>query len=108
MAYFMDLTHYLDSEGNIPKALPKESRQMASFLALIVGEVTTQFPQVTRSIETGIRCLEEKCHGEIVCALDNADSPIRWYCLECGGLGIINNWQASQWDNTEGRAEPPA
>ena len=45
------MTHFLDETGNIPKQMPKEAREMASFLALIVDTSTrinpSKLPQLT-------------------------------------------------------------
>ena len=34
--YMTDLTHVLDESGGIPKSIPKEARELASFLALVI------------------------------------------------------------------------
>jgi len=38
--YISNLTHSLDEQGNIPKQIPKEAREMANFLALVVDATT--------------------------------------------------------------------
>jgi len=32
------MTHFLNEEGNIPKQMPKEARELASFFALVIDE----------------------------------------------------------------------
>lgn len=38
--YVTDLQHYLDGEGEIVTQMPEEARQLASFFALLVDEVS--------------------------------------------------------------------
>lgn len=99
-AYIMDLTHYLDDNGEIPKDIHRDAREMGSFLALVVDMVTVVYPETDTGVETGIRCRIQGCTGEIIGALDNPDEEIHWFCIECGHHGTISNWQGSKWDNT--------
>lgn len=39
-----NMTHFLDDQGNIPKQMPKEARELANFLALIVDATTKKMP----------------------------------------------------------------
>ncbi len=100
-AYITNLTHFLDDKGEIPKQIPREARELASFLALIVDKVTSDFLTTDNGIDTGIRCRSKGCMGEIIGALDGIDEPVHWYCLDCGHNGVISNWQRSKWDNTK-------
>jgi len=34
------MPHFLDDKGNIPTEMPKEARELASFLALVVDATT--------------------------------------------------------------------
>ena len=97
--YITDITHFLDDEGNIPSELPAPARKLASFQVLIIDAVTPEFPSTTSGVETGIRCRSAGCHGNIIGALDAVDDPIHWYCLDCGSIGTISNWQGTKWDN---------
>lgn len=97
--YVTDLTHFLDDHGEVPKEAPAHIRQMASFLALIVDSVTSQIPETTSGIETGIRCRSTGCQGLIVASVDDYESPVNWDCMECGDRGTISNWQTTKWDN---------
>jgi len=101
MAYITDLTHFLDKTGNIPKNIPKEARNLASFLALIVDEVTRCFPRTGKGIETSIKCFKPTCNANVIAALDIYDSPVKWHCPNCGNTGTISNWQNLKWDNTK-------
>ena len=101
MAYVTNLTHFQDKNGNIPENLPQESRNLASFLVLVIDEVTRHYPKTDRGIETGIKCFETDCDGNIIGAIDMHNEPIKWYCLDCGNTGTVSNWQNSKWDNTK-------
>ena len=96
----MNLTHFLNSDGEIPKDLPREARELASFLALIVDKVTSCFPMTNAGVDTEIRCRNKGCRGSMIGALDAIDEPIHWYCLDCGHHGEMSNWRKSRWDNT--------
>jgi hypothetical protein len=106
MPYVMNLTHYLDETGNIPKGIPAPARRMGSFLALLVDEVTRQYPETKTSIETTLQCLNKSCKGELIGALDDENSPVCWYCLDCGDYGKISDWQNTRWDNTKSVIQP--
>ena len=106
MPYIMKLTHYLDETGNIPKDIPAPARRMGSFLALMVDEVTREYPHASSGIETSLRCLKKSCKGELIAALDDDTSPVCWYCLKCGESGTISNWQNTRWDNTKPLIQP--
>ena len=70
MAYITNLTHFLDNTGNIPKSIPKEARNLASFLALVVDDVTRYFPRTDKGIETSIKCFKPTCDANVVATLD--------------------------------------
>jgi hypothetical protein len=80
--------------------MPRAAREMASFLALVIDEVTTRFPNTGSGIDTGIRCHRDGCFGSVVGALDGPQEPVHWYCEDCGDNGTISNWQKTKWDNT--------
>jgi len=63
--YISDLTHFLNEEGNIPKEIPSEARELAGFLAMVV-DITT----------------ENK---------NNKLCPSPLTCTNKGGNGIINS-----------------
>ncbi len=101
MAYVMNLTHYLDENGNIPEDIPAPARQMGSFLALMVDEITRHYPHASFGIETSLKCLNKSCKGQLIVALDSQSSPVCWHCLECEDTGTISHWQNTRWDNTK-------
>ena len=95
--YISDLTHFLDSDGNIPKTMHKDAREMASFLALIVDEATKKYPE--KKCNTVIRCIDPACDSEIITEFMDDDQKINWACGDCETSGLISNWQGSRWDN---------
>ena len=106
MAYIINLTHYLDNTGNIPKSIPAPARRLASFMALVVDEVTRQYPHAASGIETTLRCFKKSCKGTVIGALDDDTKPVCWYCLDCGESGTISNWQHTRWDDTKSLIQP--
>jgi hypothetical protein len=52
--YISNMLHFLDESGDIPKQMPKEARELASFMALVVDSTTKTLPSSLTS--TDIRC----------------------------------------------------
>ncbi len=105
--YITNIKHYLDKAGNIPTSLPKEERELASFLALIVDEATNVYPE--KICDTPIRCLNPECTSCITSEFVQDDKVIYWGCNDCEYDGIISDWQKSRWDNItllEGTPDP--
>jgi hypothetical protein len=95
--YISNMTHFLDPSGNIPKEMPKEAREIASFFALVVDETTKKSSNT--SIHTEIRCFEKKCDGLIKTEYLKESKEIHWKCSKCPNEGIISHWQKTRWDN---------
>ena len=95
--YITQMTHFLDEEGNIPKQMPKEARELASFMALVVDATTKE--KSAADIQTGIRCFIRKCDGMIISELQNPKADIYWRCTKCKNEGTIGSWQWTRWDN---------
>ena len=95
--YISNMTHFLDDQGNIPKQMPKEARELASFLALVVDSTTKTSPITLTATE--IRCFNKSCHGTIHSALSRAKGEIRWHCPVCENEGVISHWQGTKWNN---------
>lgn len=91
------MTHFLDDQGNIPKQMPKQARELANFLALVVDETTKTKPLTLT--ETGIRCFKKGCHGLIKAELKQNNNEIHWYCPNCGNEGVLSGWRGTKWDN---------
>ena len=91
------MQHFLDESGNIPKQMPKEARELASFLALVVDTTTKNNPQTLTT--TDIRCTQKGCYGLIKTTLMAKTEEIHWYCPDCENEGVISEWQRTKWDN---------
>ncbi|MCX6288036.1 MAG: hypothetical protein NTY96_13070 [Bacteroidetes bacterium] len=97
--FISNLTHFLDQKGNIPSDMPKEGREMASFLALIVDTATKDYHPAEKY--TQIRCLKKKCTGRIEIDVDTKNEFIHWKCNKCQEEGRISDWGNTKWDNRE-------
>ena len=95
--YISNMTHFLDNEGNIPTTMPKEARELASFLALVVDEATKYYPH--KVCNTDIRCFNPTCDSTIITEFIEDDEKIHWGCGDCENAGTISEWQGSRWDN---------
>jgi len=95
--FISNLTHFLDKKGNIPADMPKEGREMAGFLALIVDAATKVYPPQSKS--TAIRCMKKKCTGTIDIDVDAKDEVIEWHCTKWHEEGKISGWPGTKWDN---------
>jgi hypothetical protein len=42
--YISQMPHFLDETGDIPKQMPKEARELASFMALVIDATTKNAP----------------------------------------------------------------
>jgi len=96
--YITQMTHFLDETGNIPRQMPKEARELASFMALVVDATTKEKSLV--GINTGIRCFQKKCEGHIISKFDNHNADIHWKCSICYNEGNIGSWKGTRWDNS--------
>ena len=96
--YISNMTHFLDERGNIPKQMPKEARELASFFALVIDTTT----QINLSIlsSTDIRCFEAGCLGTIKSELLAESNEIHWLCSKCQNEGRISHWQGTKWNNS--------
>jgi len=98
--YISNLTHFLNDQENIPTQMPKEARELANFLALIVDVTTRTKPSTLTS--TDIRCFQKGCHGFVKSAIRPKEGEIHWYCPECKNEGVISQWQGTKWNNING------
>jgi hypothetical protein len=95
--FITNMTHFLDETMNIPKQIPKEAREMAGFISLVIDESTKRLS--TTVIDTGIRCFKKKCFGNINAELLVENDTIHWWCTKCKNEGTISGWQNTRWDN---------
>jgi hypothetical protein len=96
--YISNMTHFLDGTGNIPKKIPKEARELASFFALVI-DTTSKINPLTLT-PTDIRCFESGCLGTIKSELLAEGDEIHWLCSKCLNEGRISGWQGTRWDNS--------
>ena len=93
--HITNFKHFLNEEGNIPKDMPKEAREIANFLALLIDEGSTG----DYDAEPTIRCKEKNCSGLIVPTIIEERDEIYWVCVECKTRGVISDWRGTKWDN---------
>ncbi len=95
--YITNFQHCLNADGNIPKDMPKEARELANFLALLIDDASTGDYEA----EPTIRCIEDGCEGLVVAFVDiEAEDEIHWICPICKTGGVITNWRGTKWDNS--------
>ena len=94
--FISDLSHFLDTNGNIAKEMNKTGRERASFIALIVDEATK-----TSLEEHGeLRCMKKKCEGTLKIMILDDTMEIEYCCTHCNtNNGRISGWQGTKWDN---------
>jgi len=95
--YISNLKHFLNKKGDIPREMPREAREMAGFLAMVV-DITTQ-GQPTVLTPTTLRCFNKWCQGLISTTFKPGRKEINWFCPACKNEGEISNWQGTKWDN---------
>jgi hypothetical protein len=95
--YISQMPHFLDETGNIPKQMPKEARELASFMALVVDTTTKTLP--TTLTLTDIRCFQKGCQGIINSEITGKNDDVHWVCSKCPNEGVISKWQKTKWDN---------
>jgi hypothetical protein len=93
------MTHFLDEKGNIPKVMPREAREIASFFALVIDTTTKNPPSKLTS--TDIRCFEKGCPGTTRVEILRSSSEIHWMCSRCQNEGRISHWQGTRWNNSK-------
>lgn len=97
------MTHFIDENGNIPKEMPAEARELASFFGLVIDFTTDILPTIITKTE--LRCFKKKCKGTVIVEFLPDDDRIHWLCSKCFNEGLISDWQGTKWDNRE--AETP-
>jgi len=95
--FISNMTHFLDETGNIPKQMPGEARELASFLALVIDTTTKNSPFTLT--QTEIRCFEKGCTGFIKSEVKKENNDIHWECSKCENEGRISGWKLTKWDN---------
>jgi hypothetical protein len=82
--------HLNNAEGNIPKHVPKEARELSAFFSLVIDETMKTLPSTLTS--TGIRCFKKRCTGIIASEVLFENSEIHWKCSKCKNQGTIAGW----------------
>jgi len=95
--YISNMQHFLDEQGNIPKQMPKEARELAGFFALVIDATTKNIPFTL--IQADIRCFEKGCNGLIKSEVLKENNEIHWVCSKCQNEGVISGWQKTKWNN---------
>ena len=91
------MPHLINETMNIPKHIPKEAREMAGFISLVIDESTK--PHNSSVIDTGLRCFKKKCFGTINSEFLSDNDEIHWWCTKCKNGGTISGWEGSRWNN---------
>lgn len=95
--YVTNFQHFLDEQGNIPTVVPKDARELANFLALLIDDAS----KGDYDAEPTIRCIEKGCMGLIVPTLIEDENEIYWVCVKCKTKGVIADWRGTKWDNSK-------
>jgi hypothetical protein len=77
--------------------MPKEARELASFMALVIDATTKNSPFTLTKTE--IRCYKKDCKGLIKSEVLKENNEIHWVCSKCLNEGRISEWQKTKWDN---------
>lgn len=102
--YISNIQHFLDAQGNIPKQMPKEAREMASFFALVIDTCTNKLPN--KLTPTDIRCFGKGCQGTTRIEYLPSTGEIHWICSRCENEGKISGWQGTRWYNRSDNSSP--
>ena len=78
--------------------MPKEARELASFMALVIDTTTKNCPNTLTL--TDISCFEKGCQGLIKSEILRKDADVHWVCNKCPNEGVISKWQKTKWDNS--------
>jgi len=102
--WITDITHFLDESGLLPPGLPAPARNLVKHFSAIISAASTSQPGVAAA--TGVKCRRRPnrrpCGGEIVAAIEPDSLEIVWQCPVCDDRGLIQNWQGTSWDLSEG------
>jgi hypothetical protein len=97
--WIIDITHYLDEEGNIASDRPSTIALAGYWGSLIVMATS-------RDTEFIVKCRRRPKHKHCLEPIDGFIDPesndIVWECAECGDNGSISNWRGTVWDMSDG------
>tara|TARA_B110000879_G_scaffold146205_1_gene189725 strand:+ start:308 stop:619 length:312 start_codon:yes stop_codon:yes gene_type:complete len=95
-----NVKHFIDEKGAIPESMPKPAKKLIENLGNIIVSVTT-LPKTNVSCWNKIN--GKNCSGKIDADIDLENFDILWRCLKCKDNGLINNWEHTFWDNSNGK-----
>jgi len=100
--WIINMTHYLDPEGNIPP-LPGRALRLAEYFGAIVSATTAGASGVSGN--SGVSCRRrpktKPCPGTILSVLEEDCAEIQWWCPCCDDRGVIRGWEGTVWDRSE-------
>lgn len=104
--WVVDITHFLDARGR----LPRDARPLMRYMTEIVALASALVPNQVRIIP--LRCRRRPgrrpCEGHLHAKLEGESGGIIWECSGCGDRGLISNWQDTAWDNSRSVDMGPA
>lgn len=118
MAWMVNLTHYLDSEGRIAPNMPVEAWRLARYFGSIAAAASATLDG--GDARNFVRCRKrpgrKPCSGliqdDFLEPIDSIGKPdlafnveglgIGWRCPVCGDQGVITGWADSPWDRSPG------
>jgi hypothetical protein len=97
--WIIDLTHYLDEDGDIISE-PSPAKALAKYFTAIV--FMASFPDPEYPPEYKVMCRRrpnrKPCLTELISFVDPETDDIMWMCPRCNDRGLISNWKGSMWD----------
>ena len=101
MALKVNLTQFLDDEGNVLE-LTEQAKTVFKFLTKVVSAVSKNIeqPLIDVDLKCNTRADELYCLGDIEAKLITI-GVIKWHCDTCEASGTISHWQGSMWDKQE-------
>ncbi|HRY31551.1 MAG TPA: hypothetical protein P5531_01130 [Bacteroidales bacterium] len=94
--YITNMSHFLDDEGKTPRNAPKEARELAGFLLLVIDSYTRKYSGDKQEI----RCFTKNCRGVINVGRSILYDEIHWNCPECNVCGKISEWRGTAGENS--------
>ncbi len=80
--------HLNPTEGDIPKPIPKQAREISAFFSLLIDETMKTMPD--ELTQTWIRCFGKGCTGTISTAVDLDDNKLFRECSKCSKHGTLS------------------
>jgi len=79
--------HINPTEGDSPKPVPKQAREISAFFSLLVEETMKTMPDTLTP--TWIRCFRKGCKGTISSSVDLDEDKLFWECSDCKYSGTL-------------------